>query len=751
MVFLRILIILSGISVSFLPANAQLSCSDSSVHIRYESDKDSFQLVKQVLSGDGGRIAIGNFEPTNRYSTNSLVVKFGADHAVNWSRRIIPDAGFSDLRINNIAESGNGNIALSGILNTPDGRFHFFMALLSPSGNFLSQNTIDFTGIPGFVDLYHEALFVDRLSGDSLLFAFYTDNVSPAGERICLVTTDNNGIAGSTWMLGVPTTNDFRVSFYRSRLVSGKLWLYGSSTSSISCIHPGYKGANHGTFIAVEMDLITKKVLSQKLYCEPEAVSAGVSGFSIGYDYPKEIISGSLEYYQNVFFLANGGVAISRAYQRFTTLPGPLNWLFNISYFDGSFNPIRSEFITAQDIFKNYVVQEVTIDSDGTKHFSFADYATGNIYYSVADASDRLFLNKRIPAPWLDHYWYDNRLNTTAPGKLTSFTVQNITGNHSIIDHFEILAKDTAAECFGTDTSYLSVVPVPLTQASWTGPVTSEPSPVSLQPLNFTTADFSLLRQDICVIRHICDTVKISAVDTVCGLAEPVMITVKKNKYCDSKINFGVDISAPATQVRVNDTTLLLSFNKPWQGNIIATLQDCPSMADTVSLAVFDKPVLNLQHNISVCAGTTATLHAGNNFKSYVWQDNSRDSVLQVNKAGLYTVTATDYCGHAFSDSVIITVKDCREYFFVPSAFTPNYDGKNDQFKPYINGPMEKYELLILNRWGQVIFKTSDPSRYWDGTFKGKPQDPGVYIWECSYRLADQQTQVRKGTVTLLR
>jgi gliding motility-associated-like protein len=87
---------------------------------------------------------------------------------------------------------------------------------------------------------------------------------------------------------------------------------------------------------------------------------------------------------------------------------------------------------------------------------------------------------------------------------------------------------------------------------------------------------------------------------------------------------------------------------------------------------------------------------------------------------------------------------------FTPNAFTPNGDNLNDVFK--IEGyAIKDIQLRIFNQWGEMIFETAEKSRGWDGTYKGKLQPSGVYMYVCSMILTDGSKVVKKGSVNLVR
>jgi gliding motility-associated-like protein len=126
-------------------------------------------------------------------------------------------------------------------------------------------------------------------------------------------------------------------------------------------------------------------------------------------------------------------------------------------------------------------------------------------------------------------------------------------------------------------------------------------------------------------------------------------------------------------------------------------------------------------------------------------------------EAGQYTVSAiVNYsCGvDSIFKTLTITncdsiIEDCRLY--IPNAFTPNGDGNNDAFHPFTNCAFQNYEFLIFNRWGGVVFKTSNPSDKWDGKFKGVDCSSDVYVYLVTYKFPTQQTKNAYGSITLLR
>ena len=104
-------------------------------------------------------------------------------------------------------------------------------------------------------------------------------------------------------------------------------------------------------------------------------------------------------------------------------------------------------------------------------------------------------------------------------------------------------------------------------------------------------------------------------------------------------------------------------------------------------------------------------------------------------------------------DSAFTTVVVRPEmHIFIPSAFTPNNDGRNDVFAIQSVGILDgSYRIRIFDRWGEEIFFSNDPANSWDGTWKGKPAVLGSYVYIIEYTDIESHDHTAKGTVTIYR
>jgi len=115
-----------------------------------------------------------------------------------------------------------------------------------------------------------------------------------------------------------------------------------------------------------------------------------------------------------------------------------------------------------------------------------------------------------------------------------------------------------------------------------------------------------------------------------------------------------------------------------------------------------------------------------------------------------YVVEVKDNAGCVGFDTVVIRVYDGITYY-VPNAFTPNGDGRNDLFKPVGVGILTTEVFRIFNRYGEIVFETNQWNKGWDGTFKGKPQGTGNYVWYIKGTGKNGKVIEMRGNVLLLK
>jgi gliding motility-associated-like protein len=189
----------------------------------------------------------------------------------------------------------------------------------------------------------------------------------------------------------------------------------------------------------------------------------------------------------------------------------------------------------------------------------------------------------------------------------------------------------------------------------------------------------------------------------------------------------------------------------------------CFSDTATIRLTVHPLPIVNAGSDVQVMSGTEVQLTATsqNEISSWRWSPEtylsctSCISPVSVPRSELnYIVTGKDKNGCIASDTVRIKLQCEESLVAIPSAFTPNGDGKNDFFT--IKGILMIKHLTIFNRWGNIVFErnnfdASAISNCWNGNSKGLPQPIGSYVYFVEMQCPSGEPFVQKGTVTLLR
>jgi gliding motility-associated-like protein len=182
----------------------------------------------------------------------------------------------------------------------------------------------------------------------------------------------------------------------------------------------------------------------------------------------------------------------------------------------------------------------------------------------------------------------------------------------------------------------------------------------------------------------------------------------------------------------------------------------------------YDTVVVTVQPRVRAYAGRDTTVIVGQPLQllgsggvRYLWAPNTGLNNPNIaNPVGTYgpetdsvryKLLVADAAGCLDSAFITVRVFKTNPYVFVPTAFTPNGDGRNDVVRPISVGIEKLNYFSIYNRWGERVFYTTADRAGWDGKVGGTPQASGVYVWMVSAIDYLGKPVFLKGTVTLIR
>jgi len=213
--------------------------------------------------------------------------------------------------------------------------------------------------------------------------------------------------------------------------------------------------------------------------------------------------------------------------------------------------------------------------------------------------------------------------------------------------------------------------------------------------------------------------------------------------------------ATPASSTAQNPTNIC--YNTPGTYTVTLIVNNAFG-ADTSTTVVMVgiPPTADAGPTVSITIGNQTTLTATGGTGTYSWSPttglatpNSATTTASPTVTTTYTVASTDANGCSDSDTVTVQVIEAYG-IFVPTAFSPNDDGANDLLFVYGAG-IKTLEFVVFDRFGEKVFESTSVNDGWDGTFRGKPVNTGIYAWYCTATFYDGDSQQLKGDVSLVR
>jgi len=169
-------------------------------------------------------------------------------------------------------------------------------------------------------------------------------------------------------------------------------------------------------------------------------------------------------------------------------------------------------------------------------------------------------------------------------------------------------------------------------------------------------------------------------------------------------------------------------------------------------LKITKTPQIQLSTDTALCENQRLkTIQINDADIAILWSDGSTALALLPAQSGQY-ILSLEKEGCLSTDTIQITLLNCGCELYFPNAFTPNNNGLNEQFMPVTECLVKQFQLDIFNKWGQLIFQSSNIGYGWDGNYKGKPAPNGTYLWIARYK-SEYTGKIynQKGSVLILR
>ncbi len=249
-------------------------------------------------------------------------------------------------------------------------------------------------------------------------------------------------------------------------------------------------------------------------------------------------------------------------------------------------------------------------------------------------------------------------------------------------------------------------------------------------------------------------TVSIVAPDSICYGDKASMYAYGGTNYTWSPNNF---LNSNLSPNPISSPTQSIIYSVV--GTSSAGL--CPG-TQTVSIIVNPNPIINAGRDTSINFDEYTYLNGTGIGWIYTWSSSDMSSINCINCPTTYIKPTINTCyvfevknshGCISKDEVCVEVR--KEFaLYIPNTFTPNGDGLNDIFKPLGYGIVD-YELTIFNRWGQLLFSgkgsfVEGTFVSWDGKYKGKTVEQGVYTYKFVYTTASKKTETKTGELNVI-
>jgi gliding motility-associated-like protein len=176
---------------------------------------------------------------------------------------------------------------------------------------------------------------------------------------------------------------------------------------------------------------------------------------------------------------------------------------------------------------------------------------------------------------------------------------------------------------------------------------------------------------------------------------------------------------------------------------------------DTVTVSLLPSVDPGLDTHAYLCEDSLLLLQAPScDSCLFSWSNGSSGPDLVVTEGGIYWLTVESPGGCAATDTLAVAEVPCECTLYLPTAFTPNHDGRNEVFGPVYHCDASGYIFQVFDRWGRLLFESDNPSAGWNGMTGSSAVAPGLYPYRLLYtpllKGLPGTPVVKTGTVTVV-
>jgi gliding motility-associated-like protein len=708
-----------------------LSQNGPSFRVNHSSTVQYFSCIRFINTRDNGTVMIGK-HGTVEDMEDLMVIKLDHLGKELWSKKI--PVG---LRLDNyfLCETTDGNIVLTANsqYNGAPINSDLLLIKLTCKGNILWNKQV--TMKSGVSHRYLSPFALNAGKNNDVLLSFYSGELNWQYLVICRINESGNlvwsktfyGTDGETNHPAVPFISGNKVVVLGFNDLYRNTWNFDKSFFGMVINYDdgtventkGYEYSEHRTYYGVQVGYKTSHFYAEQL------TGGGYALFGEFYNY-------DLQHHYFYKLILNEDLSIKD----------------------------KITYSTSFELGRQH--SKIKVFPNGQAHILMmhADYKT-MLWYTADPLNTKIREQKLLfPGANIDHRFMMANKGTDKStivaskmsiplGSIEMIQLQD--GDHSIDN------------CLGNDSSVIQLVPWEVYNGTmvWDRINNNE---IVLNNLSFSAQNISITTSYLCEPDNnntspAQQMLKIVGSNNICSATSSYLFTGR------SSANLPVIWAASTFVVlnSVNDSSVSLTFNRiinsPETFKLFATAGSCEVLMDSMEITVYPDHY-SLPGNYTDC-DLPLTFEPDLSVKNYLWDNGSTQRVRTVNTPGKYYVRMENYCSEIITDTVFVAGGYCDtetpppsssgNKIYVPNAFTPNRDGKNDLFIPGVTGNISSYDLSIYNRWGQLVFKTTDHRKGWDGNIKDAAQSSNMFVYKINYRFQGEEPKTVHGTVVLIR